>query len=46
MIRILIIVLRGDNVGKEQTKTPSQLSRMAFKVIRLGFGKITYFPAE
>lgn len=37
MIRILIIVLRGENVGKEQTKSPSQVSERVIKVIRLGY---------
>ena len=36
MIRILIIVLRGENVGKDLTKSPSQLPERAISVIRLG----------
>ena len=35
MIRILIIVLRGENVGKDLTKSPSQLPERAISVIRL-----------
>ena len=46
MIRILIIVLRGENVGKDLTKSPSQLPERAISVIRLGFGKIMGFPAK
>ena len=46
MIRILIIVLRGENVGKDLTKSPSQLPERAISVIRLGFGRITGFPAK
>ena len=46
MIRILIIVLRGENVGKDLTKSPSQLPERAISVIRLGFGRITENPEE
>ena len=42
MIRILIIVLRGENVGKDLTKSPSQLPERAIKVIRLGFEPKTH----
>lgn len=33
-------------MGKEQTKTPSSLSRMAFSVIRLGFAKVRCFAVK
>ena len=46
MIRILIIVLRGENVGKDLTKSPSQLPERAISVIRLGFAKVRYFAAK
>lgn len=36
----------GENVGKDLTKSPSQIPERAIKVIRLGFGKITHFSAE
>ncbi len=36
MIRNLIIVLRGENVGKDLIKSPSQISERAISVIRLG----------
>ena len=42
MIRILIIVLRGENVGKDLTKSPSQLPERAISVIRLGFEPKTH----
>ena len=42
MIRILIIVLRGENVGKDLTKSPSQLPERAISVIRLGL-HISFF---
>ena len=45
MIRILIIVLRGENVGKDLTKSPSQLPERAISVIRLGFAKVRCFTA-
>lgn len=37
MIRILIIVLRGENMGKDLIKSPSQASERVISVIRLGF---------
>ena len=46
MIRILIIVLRGENVGKDLTKSPSQLPERAISVIRLGFAKVRCFTGE
>ena len=46
MIRILIIVLRGENVGKDLTKSPSRLPERAISVIRLGFGRITGNPEK
>ena len=46
MIRILIIVLRGENVGKDLTKSPSQLPERAISVIRLGFAKVRCFTAK
>lgn len=46
MIRILIIVLRGENVGKDLTKSPSQLPERAISVIRLGFAKMRCFAVE
>ena len=42
MIRTLIIVLRGENVGKDLTKTPSWISRMTFNS-RLGLRRFAPF---
>ena len=36
----------GENVGKDLTKSPSQMSERAIKVIRLGFAKVRCFPGE
>ena len=43
MIRILIIVLRGENVGKDLIKSPFQVPERVINVIALGLRRCAPF---
>ncbi len=39
-------IIISENMGNEQTKSPSQVSERAIRVIRLGFAKVRCFTTE